>query len=139
MRPTALCAALRLKAAKRRRLRITDTLLYSLDYDRDGIIDEYVVRYLSALRDAGADICFITSTAAPKELEKIRQFVFRIIIKNDAGRDFGSWYLALESIQQVSGNDTRMCFSSMTAYISPSSIAAECLLKWLHRNWTCGA
>ena len=99
MRPTALCAALRLKAAKRRRLRITDTLLYSLDYDRDGIIDEYVVRYLSALRDAGADICFITSTAAPKELEKIRQFVFRIIIKNDAGRDFGSWYLALESIQ----------------------------------------
>ncbi|MFZ2066457.1 MAG: rhamnan synthesis F family protein [Xanthobacteraceae bacterium] len=68
-------------------------------YDRDGIIDEYVVRYLSALRDAGADICFITSTAAPNELEKIRQFVFRIIIKNNAGRDFGSWYLALESIQ----------------------------------------
>ena len=68
-------------------------------YDQAGVVDDYVVHYLKALRDAGADICFITSSAAPNELNKIRQYAFRIIIKNDAGRDFGSWYLTLKNIQ----------------------------------------
>ena len=68
-------------------------------YDRDGIVDDYVVAYLNALRKAGADICFITTVALPSELDKIRGLTFRIIRKTDAGRDFGSWYLGLQYIE----------------------------------------
>ena len=67
-------------------------------YDRDGIIDDYVLAYLEALSKLGADICFITAVEDAKELEKVRKCVFSIIIKNDAGRDFGSWYLALKTL-----------------------------------------
>jgi lipopolysaccharide biosynthesis protein len=74
-------------------------------YDRDGLIDEYVLIYLDTLRNAGADICFITATDDPQELCKIRDRVFKIVIKNDAGRDFGSWYLALKALGQDSYAD----------------------------------
>ncbi len=67
-------------------------------YDRDGVIDDYVLTYLGALSKLGADICVITAVADPKELEKVRNMAFCIIIKNDAGRDFGSWYLALKTL-----------------------------------------
>jgi lipopolysaccharide biosynthesis protein len=74
-------------------------------YDRDSLIDDYVLIYLDALRNTGADICFITATDDPQELYKIRDRVFKIIVKNDAGRDFGSWYLALKALRQESYAD----------------------------------
>jgi lipopolysaccharide biosynthesis protein len=67
-------------------------------YDRDQMVDEYVLNYLRALRKAGADIVFITATDNPQELGKVRPFVCEIIIKSDTGRDFGSWYIAAETL-----------------------------------------
>lgn len=64
-------------------------------YDRDDVIDAYVVTYLSSLRKAGVDIVLITATGDPEELDKVRPLVKRILVKNATGRDFGSWRLAL--------------------------------------------
>ena len=98
-RPIALCAASRLKVAKRLRLRIADTLRYSLITIETGIIDDYVVRYLKALRDAGADICFITSSAAPNELEQNTTICVSNYHKEQRRPRFRTPYLALENIQ----------------------------------------
>jgi hypothetical protein len=66
-------------------------------YDPDGIIDDYVIKYLEALRSFGIDLFFITAIDAPAELDKIRNLVIDVLIKNDAGRDIGSWYIALKT------------------------------------------
>lgn len=70
-------------------------------YDRGGVIDDYVVSYLKALKKSGADICFITTVGAKSELDKVRNQAFRMVIKNDAGRDFGSWFLALQHVDKT--------------------------------------
>jgi lipopolysaccharide biosynthesis protein len=64
-------------------------------YDADGLIDDYVVAYLSALRALDVDIYFITAVDNPDQLKKVSPLARGILIKNDAGRDFGSWWLAL--------------------------------------------
>jgi lipopolysaccharide biosynthesis protein len=67
-------------------------------YDREGIIDAYVIEYLKALKNSGIDCYFITTTTDETEHRKLLESVIRIFVKNDAGRDFGSWYIALRSL-----------------------------------------
>ena len=67
-------------------------------YDQDFLIDDYVVEYVKALAQLDIDIYFVTAVADPDQLAKIAPFVIKIFIKNDAGRDFGSWYLALQNL-----------------------------------------
>lgn len=72
-------------------------LCFFAHYDRDEIIDDYVVRYLEALRRQSVDILFISATQDNEQLARVRPYVLEIITKNEAGRDFGSWWLAIKS------------------------------------------
>ena len=65
-------------------------------YDADGIVDEYVFDYLESIISFGVDVVFITSACREVDLNRLREICKSIIIKNDAGRDFGSWYLAIK-------------------------------------------
>lgn len=67
-------------------------------YDRDDLVDPYVVTALKSLRALDVDIVFITATADDKQLAKVKPLVSRILVKNEAGRDFGSWWLALKTL-----------------------------------------
>jgi len=71
-------------------------LCYFAHHDRDGVVDDYVIEYIKALRNLNIDIVFITDTSEDNELHKIADFVTKVIVKNGAGRDFGSWYLAIK-------------------------------------------
>ena len=65
-------------------------------YDRDGVIAPYVVTFVQNLAALDMDVVFITAVTDDEELDKVGPFVSRLLIKNDTGRDFGSWVLALE-------------------------------------------
>lgn len=74
-------------------------------YDPDGRVDPYVLIYLKALRSMEVDIVFITAADDARELAKVKPLVTRILIKNEAGRDFGSWVLALKTLGLDCGKD----------------------------------
>ena len=67
-------------------------------YDRDDIVDPYVFDYLAALRAENIDIIFITETLAEAQLRNVAPLVRRILVRNPAGRDFGSWWLTLRTL-----------------------------------------
>jgi lipopolysaccharide biosynthesis protein len=67
-------------------------------YDRDGIIDEHVVQYIIALHAQSVDLFFVTATDREAELSKIEPYIVKFFIKNEAGRDFGSWFIALKEL-----------------------------------------
>src|SRR6266446_6017103 len=86
-------------------------------YDRDSVVDPYVMTYLIALRKLDVDIVFITATAPGQQLDKVRPLVRRILVKNDAGRDFGSWCLALTTLGLDCGADySRLIFVNDSIY-----------------------
>ena len=66
-------------------------------YDRDGIVDDYVLYYLSKIQAAGM-LCVLVTTrpfASKSELNKAAPFCTAIIERENIGLDFGSWRTAL--------------------------------------------
>jgi len=66
-------------------------------YDRDGIVDDYVLYYLSKIQAAGM-LCVLVATrpfASKSELKKAAPFCAAIIERENIGLDFGSWRTAL--------------------------------------------
>jgi lipopolysaccharide biosynthesis protein len=62
-------------------------------YDRDGLIDDYVVHYLKALADLGCEIAFV-STAPGLDADgvaRIRPLTSKILLRENRGHDFASW------------------------------------------------
>lgn len=93
-------------------------------YDRDATIDPYVLIYLKSLRAMDVDIVFITATDSDKELAKVRGLVSSILVKNEAGRDFGSWWLALNTLGLSCGdNYERVIFANDSIYFPVRPVA----------------
>lgn len=68
------------------------TLTFFSHYDRDGLIDDYVVEYLKRLSDV-SDIIFISTSCSvtSHNLERIEGYVCHLIFKENIGYDFGAW------------------------------------------------
>jgi lipopolysaccharide biosynthesis protein len=93
-------------------------------YDRDDIVDAYVFDYLAALRAANVDIIFITETLVESELRKVAPLVRRILVRNPAGRDFGSWWLALRTLGMDIGEGyNRVIWANDSIYFPVRPIA----------------
>lgn len=61
-------------------------------YDKDNLIDDYVVYYVSALKKAGCDVVFVScKELAQTELEKLNGLVIHTITENHDEYDFGSY------------------------------------------------
>jgi len=86
-------------------------------YDRDNLVDDYVVQYLSALVDAGCDIVFV-STAKPgdRQIEKIVPFCVDIIVRPNLGYDFGSYRTGLEYVHGRLANYSRVILANDSVY-----------------------
>jgi rhamnosyltransferase len=69
------------------------TVCFFSHFDKDGLVDDYVVFYLTGLKKVGVDIAFIsTSTSLSEdELDKVRQLCDVVIHKENIGYDFGAW------------------------------------------------
>ncbi len=67
-----------------------------LHYDRANVIQDYVVCYLSGLKQIAADIKFFSnSMPCEKELEKIQAYVSTVTLRENSGLDFGAWREAI--------------------------------------------
>ena len=72
-------------------------------YDQDGIVDPYVLAYLTALRDCGFSIVFVTVCRLSEgDKERLKERCFDVIERENIGHDFGSWSVGLAKYRAVS-------------------------------------
>ncbi len=65
-----------------------------------GVIPSIHKYHISELSNAKMDILFVSAgQLLDEEIEKIRPFVSKIIIRNSFGRDFGSYYQAFSIVK----------------------------------------
>ena len=71
-------------------------------YDKDNTVKESVYYYLNALKLAGFDIIFISTseTIVDEDLEKLSGYCIRIMNRENRGYDFYGWKTALEKYPQ---------------------------------------
>jgi lipopolysaccharide biosynthesis protein len=74
-------------------------------YDRDGIIDDYLVNYLSKLHELDCDIVFTTCAHSLPldQLVKIEKYCVTIIHRENLCMDFGSWKIGMDSVDNIAG------------------------------------
>lgn len=86
-------------------------------YDRDNLVDDYVVQYLLALADAGCDIVFVsTAKLGAKQIEKIVPFCADIIVRPNLGYDFGSYRTGLEYVHDRLADYERVILANDSVY-----------------------
>ncbi len=70
-------------------------------YDKDNIIDEYVVYYLKKLSEQGFDIVFVSTveSLSQNEIEKILPFCRDVLVKENIGYDFGAWQTGISYLK----------------------------------------
>jgi lipopolysaccharide biosynthesis protein len=63
-------------------------------FDRDNIIDPYVLNYITEINRSGFDIIFIsTSKLSNSEVLKAKSICREVLLRENKGLDFGSWCL----------------------------------------------
>jgi lipopolysaccharide biosynthesis protein len=61
-------------------------------FDKDDKVDEYVFRYLDKIKELNFAIVFIsTARLGAADVERLRSVCFDVILRQNAGLDFGSW------------------------------------------------
>ncbi len=75
-----------------------NSLIIFSHYDKDNIIDDYVVHYLTELKKLECDILFVSTSEKMLELEanKISSLCCQVIVKQNIGYDFGAWRTGIE-------------------------------------------
>lgn len=66
-------------------------------FDRNDVIDDYVVHYVKELFESGCEVVFVsTAEGLPDaETDKLKAFTREIIVRENIGHDFGSWKTAI--------------------------------------------
>ncbi|PAX09223.1 rhamnan synthesis F family protein [Sphingomonas lenta] len=90
-------------------------LCYFAHYDPDPIVGDHVIRYLSALRDAGFSIAFGTPCALDEtERAKVAAVVDTVLLRDNIGLDFGTWIDLLD--RQPPGEDDLVLLCNDSVY-----------------------
>lgn len=76
-------------------------------FDQDNIIDPYVIYYLSELARCDCDIVFISASVDTNttELEKIKPYCKKIMIKSNQGMDFAAYRIGIATENDLSHYD----------------------------------
>lgn len=64
-------------------------------YDIQGLVDDYVLVALRSIKRLGCDIVFCSGTIRPDQFDRLNGLCDRIVVRNQFGFDFSSWYCAL--------------------------------------------
>ncbi len=78
-------------------------LCFYSHYDKEGIIDDYVIFNLNKIREElDADIVFITTSEdiQDSQLQKISHIVREFIVRKNTGRDLGSFQIAFQLLRE---------------------------------------
>ena len=86
-------------------------------YDRDGLIDDYVVYYLAKLEALSCEIIFVSTARISDntQIERIRPYCKTIIVRENLGYDFGSWKTGIAEISDWSRYD-RLIIANDSVY-----------------------
>ena len=73
------------------------TLCVFAHFDRDSVVDDYVVQYLRSLAAAGCVTVFVSTAAAldDESFNRIKPYCTRAIARQNHGYDFASWRTGL--------------------------------------------
>ena len=76
-------------------------------FDRDGVVDNYVVHYLRALDALGCETVVVSTaeTLDGANIRKILPFCSKYIVKQNIGYDFASWRTGLAAVDDLSRYD----------------------------------
>lgn len=87
-------------------------------YDKDGIIDDYVLNYLKGLKKLECDILFVSTSEniSESEANKISSLCCQIIIKQNIGYDFGAWKTGIEIISNKLGQYQQLILCNDSVY-----------------------
>jgi len=86
-------------------------------FDRDGLVDEYVIHYLSKLEALGCETIFVSTAngLGVAQVENVRPYCRMIIIRENQGHDFGSWKAGLAEAGDLSRYD-RLILANDSVY-----------------------
>lgn len=74
-------------------------LCFFAHYDKDSLIDDYVVYYIRSLKEICDEIVFISVSNIPEiEQTKLDGLIIKFINRENLGYDFGSWRVGFEYI-----------------------------------------
>jgi lipopolysaccharide biosynthesis protein len=76
-------------------------------YDPAGLVDDFVIYYLRALRDAGYTVVFVSSSPdfGTSSLQRVLPLVARVLIRSNVGYDFGAFKDGIEALGELSRFD----------------------------------
>ena len=61
-------------------------------FDQNNKVDDYVLHYLNKIKELNFSIVFISAAQLPRaEVERLKNSCFDVILRENAGLDFGSW------------------------------------------------
>ena len=86
-------------------------------YDKDNIIDNYVIYYIKALKEAGCDVVFVScKELSSLELKKLDGLVIHTITENHDEYDFGSYKRGFLYLKPVLTNYDELIFANDSCY-----------------------
>ncbi|WP_420567136.1 rhamnan synthesis F family protein [Thalassovita sp.] len=91
-------------------------------FDKDGKIDPHVIHHVKAICDAGFQVIFVSNApgVTPEEIEKIRPYTWRIILRTNIGYDFGAWKTGIHQIENIAELDCLLlCNDSVYGPLEP--------------------
>ena len=102
-------------------------------FDKDNIIDNYVIYYLSELSKK-YDIIFVSTAMglSKKEVKKVESYCMQYIVKENYGYDFGAWKTGLDSLGLALHDYDwlTLCNDSVYGPVQP----IECITDILDKN-----
>ncbi|MFN9074132.1 MAG: rhamnan synthesis F family protein, partial [Hyphomonadaceae bacterium] len=68
-------------------------------FDKDGLVDPYVIHALTVYRQYFSLVVFVTvSDLSESEVDKLKFLADRVIQRENYGYDFGSWRVGFEGV-----------------------------------------
>jgi len=83
-------------------------------YDKDGIVDPYVLYYLEALKSISDHIvCVSTASLSQEEVKKLSASCNRVIVRENEGYDFMSYKRGLQTLEGQQYEEILFCNDSV--------------------------
>ena len=91
-------------------------------FDKDDIIDDYVVYYIRCLRDICIRLIFISTARLPEsEVSKVEGICDKVIVRENIGYDFMSYKTGLEQLKTGDYDEVVLCNDSVYGPFFPLS------------------
>lgn len=80
----------------------SDLCVYA-HFDRDGIVDPYVLQSVTAYSEAGYAVTFVTNSGKLDEysISRLKPICHEIIVRENKGYDFGAWKTGISRIRDL--------------------------------------